>query len=98
MIKICDGWYYVIEESEYTLIHEYEKVKGVFGKPEAASGETVIKREEVGYFISLKEMLKKLARILSKEQADAGQITTIGEHIETLKSLEANLAEICKGE
>lgn len=97
MVKICDGWYYIVEESEYTLIHEYEKVKGVFGKPEAASGETVIKREEVGYFISLKEMLRKLAKILSKEQADAGQITTIGEHIEALENLEEKLNDIVKG-
>ena len=97
MVKICDGWYYIVEESEYTLIHEYEKVKGVFGKPEAASGETVIKREEVGYFISLKEMLKRLARILCKEQADAGQIATIGEHIETLELMEEKLNDILRG-
>ncbi len=98
MIKICDGWYYIIEESEYTLIHEYEKVKGVFGKPEAVSNETVTKREEVGYFQTLQGMLKRLAKIMCKEAQDNGEITTIGEHIEALKLLEIKLVEICKGE
>lgn len=97
MIKIVDGWFYIAEESEYTLIHEYEKTKGVFGKGNTPSGETVTKREEVGYFVSLKEMLKKLAKILCKEQADAGQITTIGEHIEALENLEEKLNDIVRG-
>ena len=97
MIKICDGYYYNIEESEYTLIHQYEKKKGVFGKPDVDSGETVTKTEEIGYFISLKEMLKKLSRILCKEQADAGEITTIAEHVETLEMLEEKLNDIVKG-
>lgn len=97
MIKICDGWYYIIEESEYTLIHEYEKVKGVFGKPEAVSGETVTKREEIGYFQTLREMLKRLAKIMCKEKQDAGEITTIGEHIEALEKLEEDLNSLVKG-
>lgn len=97
MIKICDGWYYIIEDSEYTLIHEYEKVKGVFGKPEAVSNETVTKREEVGYFQTLREMLKKLAKIMCKEKQDNGEITTIGEHIETLERLEEDLNSLVKG-
>ena len=97
MIKICDDYYYNIEENQYTLIHQYEKKKGIFGKPDVDSGETVTKCEEIGYFDSLGYMLKRLARILCKEQADAGQITTIGEHIETLERLEEKLNDIVKG-
>lgn len=98
MIKICDGWYYIIEESEYTLIHEYEKVKGVFGKPEAVSGETVTKREEIGYFQTLQAMLKRLAKIMCKEAQDNGEIKTLAEHIEKLEDLEEKLNDLVRGE
>lgn len=95
MIKIIDGWGFEVEEKQYTLIHEYQKEKGVFGKRSEASGEFVTKREEVGFFTNLSSMLRRLAQILCKEKVDEGEITTIGEYIAKLKELEDGLKEIC---
>ena len=94
MIKITDDWHYKIEDDQYILVHKYKKEKGVFGKVGVGSGEFVEKTEEVGYFMSLAGMLKRLSEILCKEYADAGEIKTIGEHIAELRRLRAELQEI----
>ena len=94
MIKITDDWYYKIEDDQYILVHKYKKEKGVFGKVGVGSGEFVEKTEEVGYFMSLGSMLKRLSEILCKEKADAGEIKTIREHIAELRRLWAELQEI----
>ena len=94
MIKITDDWYYKIEDDQYILVHKYKKEKGVFGKVGVGSGEFVEKTEEVGYFMSLAGMLKRLSEILCKEKADEGEIKTIREHIAELRRLWAELQEI----
>lgn len=94
MIQITDDWYYKIEDDQYILVHKYKKEKGVFGKVGVGSGEFVEKTEEVGYFMSLAGMLKRLSEILCKEKADAGEIKTIREHIAELRRLWAELQEI----
>ena len=94
MIKITDDWYYKIEDDQYILVHKYKKEKGVFGKVGVGSGEFVEKTEEVGYFMSLSGMLKRLSEILCKEKADVGEIKTIREHIAELRRLWAELQEI----
>ena len=94
MIKITDDWYYKIEDDQYILVHKYKKEKGVFGKVGVSSGEFVEKTEQVGYFMRLAGMLKRLSEILCKEKADAGEIKTIREHIAELRRLWAELQEI----
>lgn len=97
MIKLTDEYYYQIEENQFTLIHKYMKKKGVFGKNQVESDEMVEKTEEIGYFISLQYMLRRLAQILIKEKYDKGEINSLQEHIDTLVSLEEKLMDICKG-
>ena len=94
MVEIIDGWYFKMDEFQYVLVHEYQKAKGVFGKVGVGSGEFVERTEEVGYFMSLAGMLKRLSEILCKEKADAGEIKTIREHIAELRRLWAELQEI----
>ena len=80
MVKIIDGWYFIPESNQYTLIHEYEKPKGTFGKKKSDTEdniEIVTKQEEIGYFMSLSGMLKGLARILTKQKYDDGEINNI---------------------
>lgn len=95
MIKIIDNWYYKLEDDQYILIHKFQKEKGVFGKVGVGSGEYVEKIEEVGYFMSVAFMLERLAYILCKEKADAGEIKTIKEYIAELRKMRAELREIC---
>ena len=97
MIKITDGYYYEIEAEQYILIHKYMEKKGIFGKNQAESDELVEKTEEVGYFISLQYMLRRLAQILVKEKYDKGEINSLREHIDTLTELEEKLIDLCKG-
>lgn len=95
MVKILDDWYFKIDEFQYVLVHKYEKAKGVFGKVGVDSGEYVEKIEEIGYFMSVAFMLERLAYILCKEKADAGEIKTIKEYIAELREMRAELREIC---
>lgn len=97
MVKILDGWYYIPEKRQYTLVHIYEREKGVFGKTDQKSGEIVQKKEEVGYFRTLEGMLHRLAALLAKERYDRGEIETLKEYIAALKEIKAELAEICAG-
>ena len=99
MVKIIDGWYFIPESNQYTLIHEYEKPKGTFGKKKSDiedNIEMVVKQEEVGYFMSLSGMLKGLARILTKQKYDDGEINNIKDFLTELTRLEKELKEICK--
>lgn len=97
MIAIIDGWYFKQDEFQYILIHEYQKTKGVFGKIGYDSGEVVTKRDEEGYFNSLNELLKRLAKILCKEKVDNGTITTIKQYVDTLEQIAKELEKACKG-
>lgn len=99
MVKIIDGWYFIPESNQYTLIHEYEKPKGTFGKNKSDTEdniEIVTKQEEIGYFMSLSGMLKGLARILTKQKYDDGEINNIKDFLTELTRLEKELKEICK--
>lgn len=97
MVEIIKGWYYKADEFQFILIHEYEKTKGVFGRRDIKGEEKVIKRDEIGYFKNLRDLLKRLAHILCKEKIDNGEIKTIKEHIAELKRLEERLNNICQG-
>ena len=97
MVKIIDDWYFEADDKQYILIHLYEKEKGVFGKKGEGSGETVTKREEVGYFKTVTAMLRRLAEILAREKMAEGQIQTIRDYIDELERIEKKLREMCKG-
>lgn len=96
MIKINDEWYFTDDGVQFTLIRKYRKKKGIFGKFGTQSDEEVDVTEVYGYFMSLKKMCRKLARVLCKEQAEQGLITSIGEYINALERLEEKLIIICK--
>ena len=93
MIKIIDGWYYIVDENEYTLIHEYEYESIDFLTREK-TGEIKTKRVEVGYFTTLAAMLEKLVVLLAKEKIYNGEITTIQQHIEQLRKIKDELESI----
>lgn len=97
MVKILDDWYFETDDKQYILIHQYEKEKGVFGKKGESSGETVVKREEVGYFTTVEGMLRRLAEILIRDKVGEGQIQTIRDYISELERIEKKLHEMCKG-
>ena len=93
MIKIIDGWFYTADENQYTLIHVYEREKMKFGTKET-TGEMKTIREEIGYFKSLALMLVRLTELLAKEKIAAGEIATIEEHIQALRTTEEQLSEL----
>lgn len=97
MVRILDDWYFETDDKQYILIHRYEKEKGVFGKKGESSGETVVKREEIGYFQTVAGMLRRLAEILAKEKVADGQIQTVRDYIDELERIEKKLREMCKG-
>lgn len=96
MIKIIDGWFFKKDEFQYILVHEYQKERMEFGSKKP-TGEFVTKQDEVGYFHSLRGMLRRLAEILVRDKVDSGAITTIREYIDELEKLQQELCRICKG-
>lgn len=93
MIKIIDGWYYEVDEFNYSLIHEYEREKVIFGTNEK-TGEMKTVKEYIGHFRSMTDMLIKLTRVLAREKITSGEITTIEEHIQTLRTIKEQLSEL----
>lgn len=51
-------------------------------------------REGIGYFKSLALMLVRLTELLAKEKIAAGEITTIEEHIQALRTIKEQLSEL----
>lgn len=96
MVRIIDGWFFKKDEFQYILVHEYQKERMEFGSKKP-TGEFVTKQDEVGYFKSLRGMLRRLAEILVKDKVDEGKIATIREYIDELEKLEQELCNICKG-
>lgn len=95
MIEIISGWYYTVEDNQYTLIHEYMYDVLKFGTKEK-TGETKLKSEIIGYFTSLSGLLKRLTVLLAKEKIDNGEIKTIEQHISALRIIKDELDDICK--
>jgi hypothetical protein len=95
-IIITDGWSFTADENQYILVHTYMKPKVDF-KTRKPTGETVEKREEVGYFQTVTAMLRRLAEILVREKIAEGQIQTIRDYIGELERIEKKLHEMCKG-
>lgn len=93
MVKIIDGWYYEVEEKQYTLIHQYNYEGVKFGTKEK-TGEVKQKNEIIGYYVTLSEMLIKLTKLLAKEKVDNGEIKTIEEHVQALRTIKNELEEI----
>lgn len=94
MIEIMSGWYYTVDDNQYTLIHQYVYDVLKFGTKEK-TGETRVKTETIGYFTTLAKLLEKLTFLLAKEKVDNGEIKTIEQHITALKRIKDELNEIC---
>lgn len=95
MVGIIDGWSFDVDDHQYILIHSYTREKLDF-KTKQGTGEMVEKREEVGYFMTVTAMLRRLAEILVREKIADGQIKTIRNYIDELERIEENLRKMCK--
>lgn len=95
MVSIIDGWSFDVDDHQYILIHSYTREKLDF-KTKQGTGEMVEKREEVGYFMTVTAMLRRLAEILAREKIADGQIKTIRNYINELEKVEENLRKMCK--
>lgn len=95
MVSIIDGWSFDVDDHQYILIHSYTREKLDF-KTKQGTGEMVEKREEVGYFMTVAAMLRRLAEILAREKIVDGQIKTIRNFIDELERIEENLRKMCK--
>lgn len=95
MVSIIDGWSFDVDDHQYILIHSYTREKLDF-KTKQGTGEMVEKREEVGYFMTVTAMLRRLAEILAREKITDGQIKTIRNYIDELEKVEENLRKMCK--
>lgn len=95
MVSIIDGWSFDVDDHQYILIHSYTREKLDF-KTKQGTGEMVEKREEVGYFMTVTAMLRRLAEILAREKIADGQIKTIRNYIDELEKVEENLWKMCK--
>ena len=96
MVQIIAGQTFNCDEQQYILVHTFMKEKKDF-KTRKGTGEFVEKREEVGFFKTVTEMLRRLSEILVREKISDGQITTIREYIAELDKIEKRLSEVCKG-
>jgi hypothetical protein len=96
MVNIIDGWSFDVDDHQYILIHSYTREKLDF-KTKQGTGEMVEKREEVGYFMTVTAMLRRLAEILVKEKVCGGQIQTIRDYVGELERIEERLREMCRG-
>lgn len=95
MVSIIDGWSFDVDDHQYILIHSYTREKLDF-KTKQGTGELVEKREEVGYFMTVTAMLRRLAEILAREKIADGQIKSIRNYIDELGKVEENLRKMCK--
>ena len=95
MVNIIDGWSFDVDDHQYILIHSYTREKLDF-KTKQGTGEMVEKREEVGYFMTVTAMLRRLAEILAREKITDGQIKTVRNYIDELEKVEENLRKMCK--
>lgn len=95
MVSIIDGWSFDVDDHQYILIHSYTREKLDF-KTKQGTGEMVEKREEVGYFMTVTAMLRRLAEILAREKMADEQIKTIRDYIDELEKVEENLRKMCK--
>lgn len=95
MVSIIDGWSFDVDDHQYILIHSYTREKLDF-KTKQGTGEMVEKREEVGYFMTVTAMLRRLAEILVREKITDGQIKTIRNYIDELERIEENLRKMCR--
>lgn len=95
MVGIIDGWSFDVDDHQYILIHSYTREKLDF-KTKQGTGEMVEKREEVGYFMTVTAMLRRLAEILVREKMTDGQIKTIRDYIDELERVEENLRKMCR--
>lgn len=95
MVNIIDGWSFDVDDHQYILIHSYTREKLDF-KTKQGTGEMVERREEVGYFMTVTAMLRRLAEILAREKMADGKIKTIRNYIDELERIEENLRKMCK--
>lgn len=95
MVNIIDGWSFDVDDHQYILIHSYTREKLDF-KTKQGTGEMVEKREEVGYFMTVTAMLRRLAEILAREKITDGQIKTVRNYIDELEKVEENLRKMCR--
>ena len=95
MVNIIDGWSFDVDDHQYILIHSYTRAKLDF-KTKQGTGEMVEKREEVGYFMTVTAMLRRLAEILAREKITDGQIRTVRNYIDELEKVEENLRKMCR--
>ena len=95
MVNIIDGWSFDVDDHQYILIHSYTREKLDF-KTKQGTGEMVEKREEVGYFMTVTAMLRRLAEILAREKMTDGKIKTIRNYIDELERIEENLRKMCR--
>jgi hypothetical protein len=95
MVGIIDGWSFDVDDHQYILIHSYTREKLDF-KTKQGTGEMVEKREEVGYFMTVTAMLRRLAEILAREKITDGQIKTVRNYIDELEKVEENLRKMCR--
>ena len=90
MIEIIDGWFYEADESQYTLIHEYQKEMTEFGTGQK-TGEIRTIQEVIGYYTSIASMIIKLSKLLALERIRNGEIKTIEQHITALREIKEQL-------
>lgn len=96
LIHIADGYYYAIEDNQYTLYFcgERDKIDIVTKK---STGERIEYKECVGYYFTLENMLRSVIKEWSNEKAKSFEVTTIKEHLDVLQDTRDKVLEITKG-
>lgn len=90
MIKIIDNYYYDVDGTQYTLYYKGSRNK-IDIKTKKATDEIIEFTDTVGYFTSIKTMVK--ACIKHSAMSNAAGLETIKEYLDYIKQLEDKLEE-----
>ena len=87
MIKIIEGFYFEQDRNGFTLFEVGKRQKGVFGKVNEKSNETVDYQDTLGYYSTIQGVLEGCLKHATRKAADSDGAKQIGDYIEIMKQI-----------
>ena len=87
MIKIIEGFYFEQDRNGFTLFEVGKRQKGVFGKANEKSNETVDYQDTLGYYGTIQGVLEGCLKHATRKAVDSDGAKQIGDYIEIMKQI-----------
>ena len=98
LIPIVAGYYYSIDKAgNHTLYFKAMKAKQEFGKRGVYTGEEREVCEVIGYYSDLTSLLKAVVKNSAFRKIDDGEIKSVKDYIDSLKSMAERIETITGG-